>query len=163
VELVDQAVSVLGKSCDGVDAVTISIRKEVEKIMVAADPDQLKQVFWNLGLNAIQAMPSGGRLMLAIRCDVVEDGSEWAVVEFTDTGRGIPLEEVDRIFDPFYTTRANGTGLGLAITRKIVDHLGGRIEVSSREGKGTTFRVFLKRAAGEPGSDHGEQGVPWDE
>jgi two-component system sensor histidine kinase HydH len=67
----------------------------------------------------------------------------------TDTGRGIPPRELDRIFDPFYTTRPGGTGLGLAIVQKIIDNLGGRIEVVSREGDGATFTVYLKQAPGE--------------
>jgi signal transduction histidine kinase len=117
--------------------------------MVAADPDQMKQVLWNLGLNAIQAMPGGGRLTFAIRRHVSDNGAGWAAVELTDTGRGIPPRELDRIFDPFYTTRPGGTGLGLAIVQKIIDNLGGRIEVVSREGDGATFTVYLKQAPGE--------------
>lgn len=149
VGLVEEAVSLLEKSFDSSNAVSFSFQRDAEQVMVAADPDQLKQVFWNLGLNAIQAMPAGGQLSLAIRRHVSEKGTEWAAVEFTDTGRGIPLEEVDRIFDPFYTTKPGGTGLGLAIARKIMDSLGGRIEVVSRAGDGATFSVFVKRAPGE--------------
>jgi signal transduction histidine kinase len=117
--------------------------------MVSADPDQVKQVLWNLGLNAIQAMPGGGRLTFAIRRHVSDNGTRWAAVELTDTGRGISPGEVDRIFDPFYTTKPGGTGLGLAIARKIIDNLGGRIEVVSREGDGATFKIYLKQAPGE--------------
>ena len=78
-----------------------------------------------------------------------DNGAGWVAVELTDTGRGIPPGEVDRIFDPFYTTRSGGTGLGLAIVQKIIDNLGGRIEVVSREGDGATFKVYLKQAPGE--------------
>ena len=149
VALTEEAIALLEKTCDGTNAVTFSLQREAEQVMVAADPDELKQVFWNLGLNAIQAMPSGGRLTLAIRHHVAEKGATWAAVELTDTGRGVPPGDVDRIFDPFYTTKTGGTGLGLAIARRIMDHLGGRIEVISREAHGATFRVLLKPVVGE--------------
>lgn len=149
VALAEEVISLLEKGCDGANPVTFSLQKTDGQVMVAADPDRLKQVFWNLGLNAIDAMPSGGQFALTLRRQVSEDGARWAVVELSDTGRGILPGEVDRIFDPFYTTKPHGTGLGLAIVRKIIDHLGGRIEVISREGTGTTFRVVLKQARGE--------------
>ena len=149
VPLLRETVVLLEKSCDGTNCVTFSFQGEAEPVMVAADPDQMKQVLWNLGLNAIQAMPGGGRLTFAIRRHVSYNGAGWVAVELTDTGRGIPPGEVDRIFDPFYTTRPGGTGLGLAIVQKIIDNLGGRIEVVSREGDGATFKVYLKQAPGE--------------
>lgn len=162
VKVLEEIALFLEKSCESAMPVSVSLHREAEELMVAADPDQLKQVFWNLGLNAIQAMPSGGRLTLAVRRHEPEDGSAWAVVEFTDTGGGIPPEEVDRIFDPFYTTKADGTGLGLAISRRIVEHLGGWIEVVSKEGQGTTFNVFIKRAAAEACSGYRERGASWE-
>jgi len=152
VPLLRDTVVLLEKSCDGTSTVTFSFQGEAEPVMVAADPDQVKQVLWNLGLNAIQAMPGGGRLTFAIRRHVSYNGAGWVAVELTDTGRGIPPGEVDRIFDPFYTTRPGGTGLGLAIVQKIIDNLGGRIEVVSREGDGATFKVYLKQAPGEAAS-----------
>ena len=149
VPLLRDTIVLLEKSCDGTSTVTFSFQGEAEPVMVAADPDQVKQVLWNLGLNAIQAMPGGGRLTFAIRRHVSYNGAGWVAVELTDTGRGIPPGEVDRIFDPFYTTRSGGTGLGLAIVQKIIDNLGGRIEVVSREGDGATFKIYLKQAPGE--------------
>ncbi len=153
--LVAEAVSLLEKSCDSAYPVTFSIQREAEEVMAAGDPDQLKQALWNLGLNAIQAMQMGGQLNFAIRHHGSTNGDGWVAIELTDTGRGIPPEEVERIFDPFYTTRPGGTGLGLAITQKIIDNLGGRIEVTSREGGGSTFRVVLKQAQGEERPDRG--------
>ncbi len=147
--LVAEAVSLLEKSCDSTHPVTFSVETEAEEAMVAGDPDQLKQVLWNLGLNAIQAMQMGGQISIAIRHHGSTNGDGWVAIELTDTGRGIPPGEVERIFDPFYTTRPGGTGLGLTITRKIIDNLGGRIEVISEEGSGATFRVLLKRAPDE--------------
>lgn len=147
--LVEEAVSLLEKSCDTMHPVTLSVQREAEEVEVVGDPDQLKQAFWNLGLNAVQAMPMGGRITLTIRRQVSKQGERWAAIELTDTGRGIPPDQLERIFDPFFTTRPGGTGLGLAITRKIVDDLGGRIEVVSEEGSGSTFRVLLKQAPDE--------------
>ena len=149
VALLQETILLLEKNPDVTSPVTFSFQGEPEPVMVAADPDQVKQVLWNLSLNAIQAMPGGGRLTFAIRRHVSDNGTGWAAVELTDTGPGIPSGEVDRIFDPFYTTRLGGTGLGLAIAQKIIDNLSGRIEVVSREGDGATFTVYLKQAPGE--------------
>lgn len=155
VALVAEAVSLLERSCDSAHPVTFSIQREAEEVMVAGDPEQLKQALWNLGLNAIQAMQMGGQLGFAIRRQGPKNGDGWVGIELTDTGRGIPPGEVERIFDPFYTTRPGGTGLGLAITQKIIDSLGGRIEVTSQEGGGSTFRVLLRQAPGEERPDRG--------
>jgi signal transduction histidine kinase len=98
------------------------------------DEEQLKQAFLNLVLNALQAMPSGGSL------DIITAMSAGALeIRFTDSGGGIPPENLDRIFNPFFTTRGEGTGLGLAITHRIIQGHGGRIAVESRLGAGTTF------------------------
>jgi two-component system sensor histidine kinase HydH len=76
-------------------------------------------------------------------------------IALQDTGRGIPAQELKRIFDPFYTTRTSGSGLGLSIARKMLESMGGRIAVESQPGAGTTFRLWLQRApvgvAGAPG------------
>jgi len=115
-----------------------------------ADAEQLKQVFINLALNAVQAMPDGGRLTVRTRRPhaPVELGlsestprysADQIEVRFTDTGEGIPEDALDRIFIPFYTTKTKGTGLGLAISQRIVKGHGGSIEVQSRVGEGTEF------------------------
>ena len=105
---------------------------------VMADKDQMQQVFHNLLLNAAQAMPQGGRLTVrtAHRDNLVQ-------AEFADTGIGIPRDNLTRIFQPLFSTKAKGTGLGLAVTESILDRHGGTIEVESEEGKGTTFTVSL--------------------
>jgi two-component system sensor histidine kinase HydH len=118
---------------------------------VNADAEQLKQVFLNLALNAFQAMPSGGRLQISTRLARDElafwrDGARRAdVVEvrFRDTGPGIPEEERDRIFVPFYTTKQKGTGLGLAISQRLVKAHAGSIQVRSTPGEGAEFLVSL--------------------
>ena len=102
--------------------------------------DQLKQVFLNLILNAQQAMPEGGELTVSTSWD----GPAHEVrIAFTDTGVGIPAENLNRIFEPFYTSRPDGTGLGLSISYNIVEQQGGRIEAESQTGVGSTLTVVL--------------------
>jgi signal transduction histidine kinase len=110
---------------------------------VLADHFQLEQLFLNLVLNALQAMPGGGVLTLHTR----QRGAS-VIAEVRDTGVGIPPEIRERIFDPFFSTRpvGQGTGLGLAVSDSIVVAHGGRIEVESRPGAGTVFRVTLAAA-----------------
>ena len=111
---------------------------------VSVDSNQMKQVFLNLIHNAVQAMPTGGKLFL--RTDMrPRDGREWATVIVHDTGIGISPKDIDRIFEPFYTTRGShgGTGLGLSVTYGIVTDHGGTIEVESQPSEGTTFTVWL--------------------
>jgi PAS domain S-box-containing protein len=109
---------------------------------VHARPDQLKQVFLNLILNAQQAIDRNGQIEIKTsRHDTAMAPS--VSVEITDTGVGIGEEEVTRIFEPFFSTRKKGTGLGLWVTQDIVRHHGGRIEVTSEPGRGTTFQVIL--------------------
>jgi len=125
---------------------------------VHADAEQLKQVFINLALNAVQAMPDGGRLTVRTRRPhaPVELGlsestprysADQVEVRFADTGAGIPEDTLDRIFIPFYTTKTKGTGLGLAISQRIVKGHGGTIEVQSRVGEGTEFILRFPSAA----------------
>jgi two-component system, sporulation sensor kinase E len=102
------------------------------------DPSQLKQVLLNLLKNAMQAMTKGGTLTLSTGATPDE---VWLSV--TDTGCGIPSDQLNRIFEPFYTTKQKGTGLGLMIVQRILRDHGGRVELESQVGKGTTFRLWL--------------------
>jgi len=113
---------------------------------VRGNPHDLQQVFLNLFLNAIQAMPEGG----VVSITVARDGQEGVRVEVTDTGPGIEPEHLDDIFDPFFTTKepGEGTGLGLSVSRSIVEQHGGRISVQSEPGVGSTFCVHLPVAEG---------------
>jgi signal transduction histidine kinase len=106
---------------------------------VLADIDQVRIVFANLIRNAREAMPQGGRLSVTAR--VVDGGIETAVA---DTGTGIPPEQLSRVMEPLYSTKARGLGLGLAIARAIVEKNGGSLRVASEPGKGSTFTVFLQ-------------------
>jgi two-component system NtrC family sensor kinase len=105
---------------------------------VRCSGDQLRQVFLNLILNAIEAMPAGGTLTVRTLA-----GQTVAVVEIADTGIGIPDDIRAHLFEPFFTNKPNGTGLGLSISAHIVTQHGGRIEVESSAGQGSTFRVVL--------------------
>ena len=106
--------------------------------LVPADSDKLRQVLLNLILNAVQAVEPGGRVTL-----VVEPAGRQMLVRVRDNGPGIPAEKLKRVFEPFFTTRPGGTGLGLAIARGIVVEHGGRIDIASAPGDGTTVTVAL--------------------
>ncbi len=109
---------------------------------VVSDLQQMKQVFMNLIMNALQAMPDGGRLTLTSR---VDDDQRHVEVKVVDTGPGIGEKNIERIFDPFFTTKeeGKGTGLGLSVSYGIISRHGGRISVESRPGKGAAFFVHL--------------------
>lgn len=120
-------------------AKNITIREELEGVPeIISDENQVAQVFINLILNAVDAMPDGGKLM--IRSRAVAGNVQ---IEVEDTGVGIAKENMARIFDPFFTTKEKGTGLGLSVTYGIVKRLGGEIEVESEPGQGTRFRISL--------------------
>jgi len=102
--------------------------------------DRIQQVFLNLILNAIDAMPEGGEIKIAATCTYDPDG---VTITFTDTGVGIDAEAISSLFDPFYTTKPDGVGLGLYITKFIVENHNGHIEVESEPDEGTTFTVWL--------------------
>jgi signal transduction histidine kinase len=106
------------------------------------DADQMKQVFLNILLNAIDAIKAHGRISITSR-DIRKNGSEYVQVEISDNGKGIPKKLVDQIFDPFFTTKEKGAGLGLAISHQIVEDHHGFIEVESMPKKGTTFFVNI--------------------
>jgi PAS domain S-box-containing protein len=111
---------------------------------VLGHADKLRQVFHNILLNALQASSAGGRVAVAIGANDVAAGTRREVaVAVSDQGVGIAPEVLPRIFDPFFTLKDVGTGLGLSITQKIVHEHGGRIEVESQLGKGSTFTIFL--------------------
>ena len=127
-------------------------------LAVQADASQLRQLLWNLCLNAAQAMPSGGRLSIEAsppraagttaqgrssedRNGAEEEGVPYVELAVIDTGVGIPPEALDRVFDPFFTTRREGSGLGLATVHRIVEAHGGSLRVESAPGMGTTFRL----------------------
>lgn len=105
---------------------------------VAVDPDQIKQVLLNLVLNAIQAMPGGGEVILS-----VEQKDDSVQIQVKDEGIGVEPENLEKVFDPFFTTRAGGTGLGLSVAYKIIQQHGGHIAARPNADKGMTFTVTL--------------------
>jgi two-component system, NtrC family, sensor histidine kinase PilS len=137
-ELLDETVDLLRNVDQHRD--TIVIQKQYNgEVEVNADPQKMRQVFWNLGLNALEAMPEGGELTIATKH---EDKN--MVITFKDTGTGIEKPQIEKIFYPFFTTKDQGTGLGLAIAYRIMEEHGGAITVDSTPGTGTTFKVILR-------------------
>ena len=102
------------------------------------DRDQIKQAFYNVIRNAIQAMKTGGILRIRSGADETHQ-----FISFSDTGGGIAPEDISRVFEPYFTTKPSGTGLGLAIVQRIVEAHGGEIRLDSEPGKGTTFTILL--------------------
>jgi signal transduction histidine kinase len=147
--VIDQLISLVGHKAE-MNTIKI-VREETSGLpLLIADPGQLQQVFVNLALNAIQAMPDGGDL--TIRTSPGE--GNWVRISFQDTGCGITSENLDKIFTPFFTTKEKekGMGLGLAISYGIIERHGGRIEVNSIVGKGSVFTVCLPAYLSESSS-----------
>ncbi|MBC7249011.1 MAG: response regulator [Anaerolineae bacterium] len=120
--------------------VTVHQRLRPDLPALQAVSDQLKQVFLNIVINAVEAMPEGGDLYIVT--DLTPDG-RWVTISFTDTGVGLSPEEQANIFEPFYTTKSKGTGLGLSVSYGIIERHGGNIEVQSKLGQGSRFIVKL--------------------
>ena len=132
---------------------TIRIDVRSEGATVFASPDQLHRALTNLVINARDAMPAGGEILITL--DIITEGegeplaTKFAQIAVTDTGTGIPAELIDRIFDPFFTTKSEGkgTGLGLAIVAQTIRQTGGFVSVESTMNKGTTFRMHIPLAS----------------
>jgi two-component system sensor histidine kinase AtoS len=119
----------------------IVVRKVFQALpIIQMDREQMKQAILNLLFNAIQAMPAGGQLTLKAKNS--EDG-QWIHLSIQDSGIGIPGEDLNKLFDPFFSTKEGGIGLGLSIVHRIIDQHHGKIEVESAPGKGTLFTVWL--------------------
>ncbi|MDB5318669.1 MAG: signal transduction histidine kinase [Phycisphaerales bacterium] len=116
----------------------VRLRRSDVPLIAPVDPRLIKQAVLNLMLNALQAMPEGGDLILSAS---KEDGV--ALIDIIDTGKGIPPEAIDKIFQAYYTSKKGGTGLGLAMTQRIVKEHGGNLTVKSEVGKGSDFQLRL--------------------
>jgi len=139
-EIIDHCVRVLEREFS---AASIRVERKCNQDqvpLVLMDADQMTQVFLNILLNAIEATPRGGTI--SVVSEVTEDGKVSLIVQ--DSGEGIPRENLDKIFDPFFSTKKKGTGLGLAIVKSIIETHGGEIDVESEVSKGTKFVVSLK-------------------
>ena len=116
-----------------------------------ADLDQIQQVFINLIINASEAMTKGGKLDIESKLD---KSGDYIKIIFKDNGPGIPNHLKARIFDPFFTTKEQGTGLGLSISYGIIERHGGKINLDTKSGEGTTFTIYLPvNAADDEGED----------
>jgi signal transduction histidine kinase len=141
-------------------------------LLARADAEQLRQVLINLIRNAVQAMAGTGHVEITTRLrqdrlplQSSADAPGWVEVSVRDEGPGIAPQVLEKLFVPFFTTKAAGTGLGLAISQRVVEEMGGRIEVASRPGAGSTFTVVLPRATeaisvGRPGLEAAESPAP---
>jgi two-component system sensor histidine kinase PilS (NtrC family) len=136
------------------DGIHIRRPSSREEIHASFDPDQMKQVFWNLFINASQSMPNGGEIRVqlgkgngwggtGLPLSPQLGGKEWAKISIIDSGIGMAQEEKEKIFEPFFTTKENGTGLGLSIVHKIIENHNGLIRVESELGRGSSFIIYL--------------------
>ena len=136
-EVVEKTLELLRPELDNRD-LTVQTKLARQLTATPIDATQMQQVLVNLVKNAMHAMTKGGTLALQ-----TGEGADGIWVSVTDTGGGIPPEQINRIFEPFFTTKKRGTGLGLMIVQRIVRAHGGRIELESHVGRGTTFRIWL--------------------
>jgi two-component system sensor histidine kinase PilS (NtrC family) len=161
-EIIDPTLVLLKNNPECSDLIHIEKIYPQEPIWVVCDRQQMRQVLWNLCLNAVQAMPRGGILLISVKkIEGNLDGKEvppskklappeiknsrrsWCTITIQDTGYGIKSEDLEKIFVPFFTTKENGTGLGLAIVHNIIEHHQGIIKVKSKINEGTIFEVSL--------------------
>jgi len=154
-KLLNETIDLLTHSPPFHDGIHVIRPQPYEEIKAMIDSDQMKQVFWNLLINAAQAMSNGGNIRVRIEKEktrfgagnvpwiFLSKGKEWIRISIADSGQGISPEEKEKIFEPFFTTKEGGTGLGLSIVHKIIENHNGVIKVESDVGKGSTFTIFL--------------------
>ena len=154
-KIIDETIDLFNHSPSFHDGIHIKRHGLNENIQILIDPDQMKQVFWNLFINAAQAISDGGEIDIQLEkrgetfwgtglpLQSQKRGKEWITIRIADSGNGIDPQEKERIFEPFYTTKEGGTGLGLSIVHKIIENHNGMIKVESEVGKGSAFTIFL--------------------
>jgi len=152
--ILEETIDLLSHSACFHDGIHIRRPGDQEEVHASVDPDQMKQVFWNLFINAAQSMSNGGEIRVqlvkgngcggtALPLSPQLGGKEWAKISIIDSGIGIAQEEKEKIFEPFFTTKENGTGLGLSIVHKIIENHNGLIRVESELGRGSSFIIYL--------------------
>ncbi len=152
--IVDETIDLFTHSASFHDGIRILRANGHEEIRAPIDPDQMKQVFWNLFINAAQSMSHGGEIKVqlgkgnawslsSLSLSSQLKGMEWIKISIIDSGSGMAPEEKEKIFEPFFTTKENGTGLGLSIVHRIIENHNGLIKVESELGRGSTFTLFL--------------------
>jgi two-component system, NtrC family, sensor histidine kinase AtoS len=148
-EICDVNASIRTSLGDAVSGADPRVRLELggEPLRVHADAVALRRIVENLTVNAIESLENGsGTVTVRTWRDGKPDGAN-IIIAIADTGRGIAAQELDRVFDDFYTTKPHGSGLGLSIVRRLVADLGGRIRIDSVPGRGTTFLIELPESA----------------
>jgi signal transduction histidine kinase len=155
VAFVEEIIDLLEPTLSNNIELTLEIEPGHDSFPIDGDPAQLQRVVTNLAVNARDAMPDGGKLQFRLSCLALEPGEpaprpemapgEWLTLSISDTGAGISSDVLPHIFEPFFTTKevGQGTGLGLAQVYGIVKQHGGDIAVTSQEGQGTTFSLYL--------------------
>ncbi|MGZ3539027.1 MAG: two-component system sensor histidine kinase NtrB, partial [Thermodesulfobacteriota bacterium] len=152
--IVDETIDLFTHSASFHDGIHILRPNGHEEVRAPIDPNQMKQVFWNLFINAAQSMSHEGEIKVqlgkgnawglsSLALSSQLKGMEWIKISITDSGSGIAPERKEKIFEPFFTTKENGTGLGLSIVHRIIENHNGLIKVDSELGKGSTFTLFL--------------------
>ena len=146
-EIAEHALTLLAHD---IEARKVAVSREYEPGLpsVPVDRDQISQVFINILLNALQSMGEGGEIRIGLRRCASPPGVEITV---SDTGAGIPAEDREKVFEPFFSRKRKGTGLGLAIVHQIITAHRGEIGVESEAGKGTAFRITLPEDGGGDG------------
>jgi two-component system sensor histidine kinase PilS (NtrC family) len=144
--LMDDVVESLRCSADWHDTIKME-RVFCKAAEISGNKTELKQLFWNLLLNAVQSMPDGGKLTLGTEFIASDNGTDYLEIRISDTGCGIEKNSAAKIFNPFYTTKEKGTGLGLAIANRIVKSHSGEIKISGELNQGTSFIILLPKCA----------------
>ncbi len=141
-ETIREVIESLRCISDWNELLEVSMLLADDPLFIQANRTEIRQVIWNLILNAVQAMPEGG--ILRVEASPARVGARsGAEIKIGDTGCGIKDQDFQKIYEPFYTTRDTGTGLGLAVVNRIIEAYGGRIHMQSRPGKGTVFTIWL--------------------
>ena len=141
-EIVDQAIQLLQHRLESYE-VFIKIQRKESLPLVQADPEQLKEVLVNIIVNACEAMGQGGSIVIYEEVDIEQEKLRSAVIRISDNGPGVPDAIQSKILEPFFTTKEDGTGLGLSIANRIVQEHGGRLDIQSKEGNGSTFIISM--------------------
>jgi two-component system sensor histidine kinase PilS (NtrC family) len=143
-EIIDDVLDTIKYVPDWRDQIEI-LRSSTNQLEIFASKTEIRQLIWNLVMNAVQAMPDGGRLSVTTRPAILKESFPALEVEISDDGPGITKSDLGKIFEPFFTTKEKGTGLGLAIVNRIVDGYLGTIMVDSVPGRGAKFTIRLPR------------------
>lgn len=141
-EVVDLVIQLLEHRLESYE-VDIEVHRKQALPEIQVDPEQLKEVLVNLIVNACEAMDGGGSITIHEEESFVQPMGEAVVIRLSDNGPGIPESIKEKVFEPFFTTKEEGSGLGLSIAVRIVEEHGGKIDLSSEEGQGSTFRITL--------------------